>query len=365
MRSVMIVVWLVAGAYGMPNLIAYNTTQVMDDSGGDGEESGHLIEFCMNAANINLHIIVLINFLLLYCGPLLLITVMYTRVSVVLWKSSCSLDTKDEPDNKKGLSQKSRQQSMNVSLTNESEASTSAATQTHATVRSMTSGQSSVSKGSGKESAIKKTVNEQGFVENGRTRSQQNNTSNSKHAESISLNGKEINKAVFTKAISVDTAPNRSKINNGIAGNDASQNQKSFINKRKTNRIFHPASRNALRARRKVIRLLIAIVVSFTACMLPHHVRLLYEMWAPLNYHPSFAQLLLPPISFLLFYFNSALNPFLYAFLSDNFRNSLKDLFGCGRKKGVWNRRNRTISQKSFQVSFHRSSSQRMQSSYE
>ena len=355
MRSVMIVVWLVAGAYGIPNLIAYNTTQVMDDSSGNGE---HLVEFCMNAANINLHIIVLINFLLLYCGPLLLITVMYTRVSVALWKSSCSLETKDEPDNKKGLSQKSRQQSMNASLTNETEAPAATVKQTYATTRRMTSGQSRISKGSGKELA--NTPNAYGFVENGRDKSQQNNTSNSKHAESTILNGKDTNKAVFTTALSVDITPNRSTINNE---NDTLQNQKSFINKRVTNRIFHPASRNALRARRKVILLLIAIVLSFAACMLPHHVRLLYEMWAPLNYHPSFAQLLLPPISFLLFYLNSALNPILYAFLSDNFRNSLKDLLGCGRRKGAWNRR--TISQKSFQVTFHRSSSQKMQSNYE
>ena len=351
MRSVMIVVWLVAGAYGIPNLIAYNTTQVMDNSSGDGEESGHLVEFCMNAANINLHIIVLINFLLLYCGPLLLITVMYTRVSVVLWKSSCSLETKDEPDSKKGPSQKARQQSTNALLANETEAPTATVTQTHTTVRSMTAGQSRVSKGSDKELAI--TLNAYGFA-NG-TRREQNNTSDSKHAESTIPNGKETTKAVFIKAISVDTAPNRPNINNE---NDTLQNQKSFINRRVTNRILHPASRNALRARRKVVRLLIAIVVSFTACMLPHHVRLLYEMWAPLNYHPSFAQLLLPPISFLLFYLNSALNPILYAFLSDNFRNSLKELLGCGRRKSAWNWR--TISQKSLQISSHRSSFQKM-----
>lgn len=88
--------------------------------------------------------------------------------------------------------------------------------------------------------------------------------------------------------------------------------------------------RNPLVARRKVIRLLIAIIVSFAACVLPHHVRLLWQTWTT-RQHYTQHNLLVPPATFLLFYFNSCLNPFLYAFLSDNFRQSLAQLLSCRR----------------------------------
>ena len=356
MRRVMIVVWLVAGAYGMPNLIAYNTTQVMDHSSGDGDESGHLVEFCMNSANINLHIIVLINFLLLYCVPLLLITVMYTRISVVLWKSSCRLETNGET--KKTLANNKRlSQGIDASVTNESEASSSVTDATsHASGRNTISGQ---------------TRDSTDNVSLRNTHSIVNEGSKTKHLATVSVidqptskKGRFKNKITFRHTTKAQIAgSDGTETNNSIVGNGATDNQHHFTKRRVANKTFHPTSRNALRARRKVIRLLIAIVVSFAACMLPHHVRLLYEMWAPLNYHPSFAQLLLPPCSFLLFYLNSALNPILYAFLSDNFKNSLKELLGFRRRKAAWNRK--TFSQKSFLVTFHRSTSPKIQSNYE
>ena len=88
--------------------------------------------------------------------------------------------------------------------------------------------------------------------------------------------------------------------------------------------------RNPLVARRKVIRLLIAIIVAFAVCVLPHHVRLLWQTWTT-RLHYTHHNLIVPPVTFLLFYFNSCLNPFLYAFLSDNFRQSLRQLLNCRR----------------------------------
>ena len=86
---------------------------------------------------------------------------------------------------------------------------------------------------------------------------------------------------------------------------------------------------NALLARRKVIRLLIAVIVSFATCVLPYHIRVLWQTWG--EPHLSFWTSLLPPITFLIFYLNSGLNPILYAFLSDNFRRSLREVLLCGR----------------------------------
>jgi len=88
------------------------------------------------------------------------------------------------------------------------------------------------------------------------------------------------------------------------------------------------ADQTALSARRKVIRLLIAVVVSFAVCVLPYHVRVLWQAFT----HPLLAdwQLLIPPTTFVLYYLNSGLNPLLYAFLSNKFRDSLTDVL-CGR----------------------------------
>ena len=84
---------------------------------------------------------------------------------------------------------------------------------------------------------------------------------------------------------------------------------------------------NALVARRRVIRLLIAVVLAFAICVLPSH---LYQLWMEFG-RPDLASSatihkILPTVVYLILYSNSALNPILYAFLSDNFRKSLKEL---------------------------------------
>jgi hypothetical protein len=82
---------------------------------------------------------------------------------------------------------------------------------------------------------------------------------------------------------------------------------------------------NPLIMRRKVIRLLICIIVSFAVCVLPHHIRLLWQYWSPPN-SISFTNMLVPPTTFVFFYANSAANPFLFALLSDHFRRAFNDL---------------------------------------
>ena len=80
----------------------------------------------------------------------------------------------------------------------------------------------------------------------------------------------------------------------------------------------------ALLARRRVVRLLIAVVLCFAVCVFPYHLQMLLHMWGEVE--ANFSQMLVAPITFLIFYANSALNPILYAFLSDNFRKSLWEL---------------------------------------
>ncbi|CAI5455087.1 unnamed protein product [Caenorhabditis angaria] len=85
--------------------------------------------------------------------------------------------------------------------------------------------------------------------------------------------------------------------------------------------------------RRKVGRLAVGIVVAFAFLSLPRHLWLLWIVWRDNNDNRSthsFFQIL-HPITFLLLFFNSAINPFLYAFLSTRFRQSIKETFNFGK----------------------------------
>lgn len=83
----------------------------------------------------------------------------------------------------------------------------------------------------------------------------------------------------------------------------------------------HPSSsQNVLRARRGVIRMLIIVVCTFALCNLPLHARKMWQHWSSDYKGNSNFSALLTPLTCLVTYFNSGLNPLLYAFLSKNFR---------------------------------------------
>ncbi|KAL3866622.1 hypothetical protein ACJMK2_043906 [Sinanodonta woodiana] len=98
------------------------------------------------------------------------------------------------------------------------------------------------------------------------------------------------------------------------------------------------SSKKIRTAKRKVIRLLIALVVSFAICVLPHHIRLLMMYWH-MYVVPFSVEVYLAPTSFIILYLNSGLNPILYALFSKNFRRSFKDSFYCclGRRTTRYN----------------------------
>ncbi|XP_023311047.1 trissin receptor-like [Anoplophora glabripennis] len=95
------------------------------------------------------------------------------------------------------------------------------------------------------------------------------------------------------------------------------------------------SSQNVLRARRGVIKMLIIVVCAFAICNLPFHARKMWQYWSS-NYHgdTNFSALF-TPLTFLSTYFNSGVNPLLYAFLSKNFRRGMREILLCSypRKK--------------------------------
>jgi len=77
--------------------------------------------------------------------------------------------------------------------------------------------------------------------------------------------------------------------------------------------------------RRRVIRMLVAVVVVFAVCVLPYHLRVIWQTFAEPQVIDDW-QLAIPPLTFVAYYLNSAANPLLYAFLSDRFRSCLGDV---------------------------------------
>ncbi|XP_037976678.2 trissin receptor [Plutella xylostella] len=95
-------------------------------------------------------------------------------------------------------------------------------------------------------------------------------------------------------------------------------------------------SRSVLRARRGVVRMLIVVVLTFAVCNLPFHARKMWQYWSSGYQGTSDFSALLTPLTFLITYFNSGINPLLYAFLSKNFRKGMRELLFCachGRRK--------------------------------
>lgn len=95
------------------------------------------------------------------------------------------------------------------------------------------------------------------------------------------------------------------------------------------------AAATVLRARRKVIRLLVAVVLGFAVCNLPFHARKFYQYWSSRYEGASRSAVMMTILTTLVLYMNSFINPILYAFLSDNFRRSMRDVLLCRSRKKV------------------------------
>ncbi|KAF2367402.1 G protein-coupled receptor rhodopsin-like, partial [Trinorchestia longiramus] len=84
-----------------------------------------------------------------------------------------------------------------------------------------------------------------------------------------------------------------------------------------------------IRTWRKVIKLLVAFVLCFAICNLPFHLRKMLSYYYHGYQAVSNYALLATPITNLLTYLNSAMNPLLYSFMNHNFRSCVRDVIAC------------------------------------
>lgn len=88
-----------------------------------------------------------------------------------------------------------------------------------------------------------------------------------------------------------------------------------------------------LRQRRHVTRLVIIVVITFFLCWFPSHLLWLWTSYFPDTWHHNYAFYYFRVMSHVLAYANSSLNPILYCFLSENFRQGFAHALKINRNR--------------------------------
>ena len=118
-------------------------------------------------------------------------------------------------------------------------------------------------------------------------------------------------------------------------------------------------SKEKRKSHRKVTKLVLTVITVYIICWLPYWVVQVALIFSPPNQGQAQLTIVLTLLSGSLSYLNSAVNPILYAFLSDNFRKSFMKACSCihgvdgnatlHAENSVFPRRNRTSEKSKFQ----------------
>jgi len=302
LRVTIVAVWTVAAASGLPYVYIYDTI--------DMPASGQ--QFCIVFHWFDVRGYTCATFVLWYVLPLVMMAFVYSRISVVLWRSSHGPPGVMSASPSRTLRSATpstfdvRQDACSVPVAQSQRDDVEEASSSVKCV--VMSADSPVISTGPDDTAGGRLIRSLGFLQRRAVTRQDHLTSPP---------------CLITVERSSDDA-----------GHDSCVELHSLTTGRETGRQFSAAltansDHSALGARRKVIRLLIAVIISFAVCVLPYHVRLLWQAFFSDDHQLTDWHLLIPPITFVLYYLNSGLNPILYAFLSNKFRSSLSDVLCC------------------------------------
>jgi len=233
--GVVVCVWITAAVSGLHYLVIFDTRQV---SGA----AGNIVHFCLIVNDFDPHLYNVISFAVWYAGPLIVMAVVYIRISFELWKSSSIISSSNSVSDR----------TTNIEL------------QTGST-------------------AV-----------------------NTSEIEAVGDSAAESLHEI--QSVTPQQRRRRCHVLATTGGSTRLTNNAELV-----------------RGRRKVIRLLVAVVASFAICVLPYHVRVMWQTFADPHVIDDW-HLVIPPLTFVIYYLNSAVNPLLYAFLSDRFRSSFVDV---------------------------------------
>ncbi|KRJ98079.1 uncharacterized protein Dyak_GE25690, isoform G [Drosophila yakuba] len=337
LRMVIVTVWITSAVYSTPKFVFSKTIKNIHTQ--DGQEE----EICvLDREMFNSKLLDMINFVLLYVMPLLVMTVLYSKIAIALWRSSRGL-TPHVVQHQQQQPQQASCQDIGMGMHNSMyhhhqhhhhhhhphhqlpSAASSAGSVPLAGVGlggvggggggpgpSLASGGSSTTSLSRKQSSkyekrgVSITESQVSLEADRPIVSACRKTSFYHHGHGHAHHQRAGNSSVAGGG------------GGGVAG---------------ATHMSHSSS-NVLRARRGVVRMLIIFVLTFALCNLPYHARKMWQYWSRSYRGDSNFNALLTPLTFLVTYFNSGVNPLLYAFLSRNFRKGMKELLLCSWKKG-------------------------------
>lgn len=367
LKVAQVIMWLLLAAYNCPQLIIFDIVPVWSSS------TNTTVEFCYLTAGMTfMRIYNTSNFIVFYVVPFILMSIMYSKIATALWISGTDMNpamnqqlTQHPPHNgttrfsmpnrrfrygtdvtlvsfKKNTippdeagvafeckNTEKQREFNNILLVNETAdpiQNRGDSTSTETTTYDFLS-----------EGFYSDAESEYGDAENNyrvHTTPPFNRKSSNKSnlSRKSSDNGKKISKHKHNQKVKYGVMRFTGKqlmdkrSHPSVKSCDSSNSYSSDrIRSKSTSRIPKTNSIKILQARRKVIRMLVAIVITFAVCVLPHHVRVLMTYWGTI--HSS----LFTPISVLILYLNSGMNPIVYALLSGTFRRSLRELFLCRR----------------------------------
>ncbi|CAG7837005.1 unnamed protein product [Allacma fusca] len=94
-------------------------------------------------------------------------------------------------------------------------------------------------------------------------------------------------------------------------------------------------NRDRKKSHRKVTKLVLTVITVYFVCWFPFWVTQIGLLYTPQDTQHSVAKLMMFLLAGCLSYSNSAMNPILYAFLSDNFKKSFLKACTCANRKSI------------------------------